>query len=40
MIKSELITALARKQSYLTEPDVELAVKCLVNKMVEALNAN
>jgi integration host factor subunit beta len=38
MIKSELITALARKQSYLTEPDVELAVKCLVNKMVEALS--
>jgi len=39
VIKSELITAIARKQSYLAEPDVELAVKCLVNKMVEALSA-
>ncbi len=38
MIKSELVTAIARKQSYLTEPNVELAVKCLVNKMVEALS--
>lgn len=39
MIKSELITAIARKQSYLDERDVELAVKCLLNKMTEVLGA-
>jgi integration host factor subunit beta len=38
MIKSELITAIARKQSYLAEPEVELVVKCLVNKMAGALS--
>jgi integration host factor subunit beta len=38
MIKSELIIAMTRKQSYLAEPEVELVVKCLVNKMAGALS--
>lgn len=39
MIKSELITAIMRKKPYLDERDIELAVKCLLNKMTEGLGA-
>ncbi len=39
MIKSELIAAITQKQRYLNQHDVELAVKCIVNKMTEALGS-
>lgn len=39
MIKSELIEKLYKKQRYLNQHDVELAVKCIVNKMADALGA-
>lgn len=35
--KSELIEALSKKQSHLAYKDVELAVKCLLEHMSEAL---
>ncbi len=35
--KSELIEILARKQSHLAHKDVELAVKCILDQMSEAL---
>ncbi len=35
--KSELIEALARKQGHLAHKDVELAVKCLLEQMSQAL---
>lgn len=37
MTKSELIETLARKQSHLAYKDVELAVKCLLEQMSQAL---
>jgi integration host factor subunit beta len=37
MIKSELITAIAKKQSHLSISDVELAVKCLIESMTNEL---
>lgn len=39
MIKSELIEQLSKKQPYLNQHDVELAVNCIVNKMAEALGS-
>jgi integration host factor subunit beta len=39
MIKSELIEAITRKQSYLSHHDVERAVKCLVESMTNELAA-
>ena len=39
MIKSELIERLYKKQRYLNQHDVELAVKCIVNKMTDALGS-
>ncbi|HXH04057.1 MAG TPA: integration host factor subunit beta [Candidatus Competibacteraceae bacterium] len=39
MTKSELIEALARKQSHLPYKDVELAVKTLLEQMSESLSA-
>ena len=38
MTKSELIAVLARKQSHLTDKDVELAVKSLLDQMSGALS--
>ncbi len=37
MIKSEIIEQLYKKQTHLSFQDVEQAVKCMVNKMTEAL---
>jgi len=37
--KSELIEALAHKQSHLAFKDVELAVKCMIEQMSNALSA-
>jgi integration host factor subunit beta len=39
MIKSELITAITKKQSHLSSHDVELAVKCLIESMTNELAA-
>lgn len=39
MTKSELIEALAKQQPHLALKDVELAVKCIIEKMNEALSA-
>ena len=39
MIKSELIAAITQKQRDLNQHDVELAVKCIVNKMIDALGS-
>ena len=39
MTKSELIESLAKKKSYLALKDVELAVKCLIEKMNQALSS-
>lgn len=38
MTKSELIEALAKHQPHLALKDVELAVKCIIEKMNEALS--
>lgn len=38
MTKSELIEALAKKQPHLALKDVELAVKCIIEKMNQALS--
>ncbi len=38
MTKSELIESLAKKQPYLSLKDVELAVKCVIEKMNQALS--
>ena len=38
MTKSELIEALAHKQSHLAFKDVELAVKCMIEQMSHALS--
>lgn len=40
MNKSELIEALAKKQTHLALKDVDLAVDCLVERMCQALIAN
>lgn len=37
MTKSELIEALAKQQPHLALKDVEMAVKCIIEKMNEAL---
>ncbi len=37
MIKSEIIEQLSKKQTHLSFQDVEQAVKCMINKMTEAL---
>jgi len=37
--KSELIEALAKQQPHLALKDVELAVKCIIEKMNEALSS-
>ena len=39
MTKSELIEALANKQGHLAFKDVELAVKCMLEQMSEALSS-
>lgn len=39
MTKSELIEALAHKQAHLAFKDVELAVKCMIDQMSEALSS-
>ena len=39
MTKSELIEALAKKQPHLALKDVELAVKCIIEKMNQALSS-
>lgn len=39
MTKSELIEYLAEKQSHLAYKDVELAVKCLIEQMSQALSS-
>ena len=39
MTKSELIEALAKKQSHLAHKDIELAVKCVIDKMSRALSS-
>lgn len=39
MTKSELIEALARQQPHLPLKDVELAVKCIIEKMNQALSS-
>ena len=39
MTKSELIESLAKKQHYLALKDVELAVKCVIEKMNQALSS-
>ncbi|MDD5277290.1 MAG: integration host factor subunit beta [Methylovulum sp.] len=39
MTKSELIEALARQQPHLALKDVELAVKCIIEKMNQALSS-
>ena len=39
MTKSELIEALAGKQPHLALKDVELAVKCIIEKMNQALSS-
>jgi integration host factor subunit beta len=37
--KSELIEALAKKQPHLVQKDVELAVKCILEQMSQALSS-
>ncbi|MGZ8135921.1 MAG: integration host factor subunit beta [Methylococcaceae bacterium] len=39
MTKSELIEVLARQQPHLALKDVELAVKCIIEKMNQALSS-
>lgn len=38
MTKSELIEALVKKQPHLIQKDVELAVRCIIDQMGEALS--
>ena len=38
MTKSELIEELAKKQAHLAQKDVELAVKCIIEQMSDALS--
>lgn len=37
MTKSELIVALAARQTHLAQPDVELAVKSIIDQMADSL---
>ncbi len=37
MVRSELVAALCAKQPHLLPRDVELAVNCIINQIVEAL---
>lgn len=39
MTKSELIEVLAKKQAHLAQKDVELAVKCIIGQMSDALSS-
>mgnify|MGYP001813805051 FL=1 len=39
MTKSELIEALVKKQPHLVQKDVELAVRCVIDQMGEALSS-
>ena len=39
MTKSELIEALAKKQPHLAQKDVELAVKCIIEQISQALSS-
>lgn len=39
MTKSELIEALAKKQPHLAQKDVELAVRCIIEQMAQALSS-
>ncbi|MGR9100638.1 MAG: integration host factor subunit beta [Gammaproteobacteria bacterium] len=39
MTKSELIEELAKKQPHLAQKDVELAVKCIIEQICQALSA-
>ncbi len=39
MTKSELIEVLAKKQAHLAQKDVELAVKCIIEQMSDALSS-
>ena len=39
MTKSELIEALVKKQPHLIQKDVELAVRCIIDQMGEALSS-
>ena len=39
MTKSELIEALANKQAHLAHKDIELAVKCVIDKMSRTLSS-
>lgn len=39
MTKSELIEALAKKQPHLAQKDVELAVRCIIDQMAQALSS-
>ena len=38
MTKSDLIEAIAREQGHLAQKDVELAVKCILEQMSDALS--
>ncbi|MEE9355472.1 MAG: integration host factor subunit beta [Methylococcaceae bacterium] len=38
MTKSELIEALSKSQSHLAYKDVELAVKCIIDQMIQSLS--
>lgn len=38
MIRSELVKALSERQPHVLKHDVELAVNCILNQMIEALN--
>ena len=40
MTKSELIEILAKKQPHLAQKDVEVAVKCIIEQMSNALASN
>ncbi len=39
MTKSELIEVLAKKQPHLAQKDVELAVRCIIDQMAQALSS-
>ena len=39
MTKSKLIEELAKKQAHLAQKDVELAVKCIIEQMSDALSS-
>lgn len=39
MIRSELVDAISEKQPHLVKSDVELAIKCIIEQMAQALSA-